>query len=121
ATVLAALGSAEDLARAYAVEMTLNPRGERKPSFVLRALRLASIFVVGSLVTMIVVTVLGSIGITFALSGAAVAVFAAIETAGVHVPFLQLGGLPPSVAILIGIAIFILGVGALYALRNYMR
>ena len=121
ASVLAALGSAEDLARAYAVELTLNPRSERRPSFLLRALRITGILVVGSIVTMIVVGILGSIGVGFTLSGAALVVIAAIEAGGIHLPHVQMGGVPPSIAILIGIAIFFLGIGALYGLRNYMR
>jgi uncharacterized membrane protein len=121
ATVLAALGSAEDLARGYAVELTLNPRSDHKPSFVLRTLRIMSILVVGSILTMLVVGTLGSIGVGFTLSGVAVVVIAAIEAAGIHLPNVQMAGLPPGVVILIGIAIFLIGVGALYALRNYMR
>jgi uncharacterized membrane protein len=121
ANVLAALGSAEDLARGYAVELTLNPRSDRKQSFVLRVLRLMGIFFVGSLVTFVVVSLLGTIGVGFTLSGLVMVVVAAIEAAGTHLPFVQLGGMPPSVFILGGAAIFAVGAGALYLLRLYVR
>jgi hypothetical protein len=121
ASVLAALGPAEDLARGYAVELTLNPRSDRKHSLVLRVLRLIGILFVGSLVTFVVVSLLGTIGIGFTLSGLVMTVVATIEATGIHLPFVQLGGMPPSVFILGGLGIFLVGAGALYLLRLYLR
>ena len=120
-SVLAALGPAEDLARGYAVELTLNPRSDRRPSFLLRTLRLMGILVVGSIVTFIVVSLLGTIGIGFTLSGILIVVIAGFEAIGIHFPFVQTGGLPPSAFFLLGTGIFVVGAGALYALRHYLR
>lgn len=121
AAVLAALGPADDLARAYAVELTLNPRSSGKSSFVLRALRLIGIFFVGSLVTFVVVSLLGTVGVGFTLSGIVMVVIAGLEAVGIHLPFVQTDGLPPSVFLLLGAAIFAVGSGALYALQRYLR
>jgi len=121
ANVLAALGPAEELARGYAVELTLNPRSDRRPSFVLRALRLAGILVVGSLLTFIVVSLLGTIGVGFTLSGILIVVIAGFEAVGIHLPFVQTGGLPPIAFLLLGTGIFVVGAGALYVLRHYLR
>jgi uncharacterized membrane protein len=119
--VLATLGAADDLARAYAVELTLNPRSERRASSLLRTVRIISILVVGSLLTLIIVSLLGTIGVGFALSGLVIVVVAAIEGGGVHLPFVQMGGLPPPLFILVGAALFLVGASSLYALRSYVR
>jgi uncharacterized membrane protein len=121
ASVLAALGPAEELARAYAVELTLNPRSDRRPSFVLRMLRLIGILVVGSLVTFVVVSLLGTIGVGFTLSGILIVVIAGFEAVGIHFPFVETGGLPPIAFLLLGSGIFVVGAGALYVLRHYLR
>lgn len=121
AAVLAALGPAEDLARAYAVELTLNPRSDTKPSLLLRSLRLIGIFFVGSLVTFVVVSLLGTVGIGFTLSGIIMVAVAGLEAVGIHLPFVETGGFPPSVFLLLGAAILVVGAGALYLLRHYLR
>lgn len=120
-TVLEALGPADSLARAYAVELTLNPRGTQRFETLGRWTRVVGLVALGSVMTMIVVGALGSIGFGFTLSGLAVVGIAAFEAAGVHLPGVEMGGIPPSAVIALGVVTFVLGVGALYLLWHYMR
>ncbi len=120
-TVLEALGPAEALARAYAVELTLNPRGPQRFETIGRVTRVVGLVALGSIMTMIVVGALGSIGLGFTLSGLAVVLIAGFEAMGVHLPGVEMQGIPPAAVIVLGVATFILGVGALYLLWHYMR
>src|SRR5262245_18006888 len=81
--VLEALGPAEALARAYAVELLMNPQNRRIQS-VAGFLKLAVTVVVASFATLIVAAILGSIGITFTASGLAAIMVGMLETSGIH-------------------------------------
>jgi len=65
--VLASLGSAEDLARGYAVELLLNRPPAVSPgmSRVRRFLALTGLIAIGSIPTFVVIVVLGAIGVSF--------------------------------------------------------
>jgi uncharacterized membrane protein len=116
--VLSSLGSAEALARAYAVELVLN-RPAARQSGLSRFLTLAGLVMVGGLPTFVVVIVLGTVGISFIASG--IAVF----LAGVIAPF----GLPswvqmdiaPKWAVLIGPPLALGGAFSIAALVWYVR
>ncbi|HUL74095.1 MAG TPA: DUF1700 domain-containing protein [Vicinamibacterales bacterium] len=120
--VLSSLGSADDLARGYAIELLLNPPPAGQPAErrTGRFLKLAGLIAVGSLPTFIVVVVLGSIGVSFTAAG--IVVF----LAGILAAF---GALPnyvtmdtaPWVAVLIGPAVAILGALALVLLVWYVK
>lgn len=118
--VLGSLGPADTLARAYAVELLMNPRSRRVES-VAAFLKLAAMVVVGSFATLIVVTILGSVGVGFTASGVVVFAIGVLETSGIHLPGVQLSGIPPEWVIVLGAPLCVIGVGALVLLRSYIR
>ena len=67
--VLGALGPADALGRAYAIELLLHPPKDRGRPASERWLRIVGLIVVLSIPTLVAVTVLGSVGITFVASG----------------------------------------------------
>ena len=118
AEILAPLGSAEQLARAYMLERTLYAPSERMGGAV-RALTLIGLLVVISLPSFIVCVALGSAG--FALTVSGVAVFGA----GV-VEIIRPGTVPdltvsPWLCLLMGPALVIVGGAALSGLYFYVR
>src|SRR5262245_57632785 len=80
--VLKALGPADALARAYAVELLMHPPPDRRVRAVGRFFSLVGLLAAGSIVTLIVVGTLGSIGVGFIGSGLAAIVIGAFEAAG---------------------------------------
>jgi uncharacterized membrane protein len=118
--VLTALGPADALARAYSVELLMNPRDRRIES-IAAFLKLAATVVVASFATLIVAAILGSIGISFTASGVVVVAIGVLETSGIHLPGVQLSGLPPEWVTVLGVPLAVIGVGALVLLRKYIR
>lgn len=118
--VLRALGPADALARAYAVELLMNSRSRRFAGLA-AFLKLASIIVVGSFATLIVVSILGSIGISFTASGLVVFGIGILESSGIHLPGVQLSGVPPGWVVVLALPFFAVGIVALVLLRRYIR
>lgn len=119
--VLRALGPAESLARAYAVELLMeHPAGPRRGALG-RYLGLAGLLAAGSVVTLLVVMTLGSIGVGLLGSGVVLVVIGALEAVGVHLPGVRLAGLPPLAVLAMGPVVFALGWGAAWALWRYLR
>jgi len=121
-TVLSALGSAEDLARGYTVELLLNPRptDTAKASRWRRFFALVGLVALGSVPTFVIIVVLGAFGIAFTLSG--VLVFAAGLWAafGVLPDFVTMD-VAPWVAVLLGPVLVLGGVASFAALVWYVR
>src|SRR6516225_4046828 len=108
---LSALGPAEDLARGYAVELLLNrPPAKDGSSRTRRFLALAGLVAIGSIPTLIVVTVLGAVGIAFGVAGIIVFVAGVVATFG-WLPEYVTMDVAPWVAVLIG-PIFAIAGGA---------
>jgi uncharacterized membrane protein len=119
--VLTSLGSADLLARAYAAELLLNRRTSRHMQSVLGFLKLAGLVAVVSVATFVVVAMLGTTGIGFVASGAAIIVIGVLEQAGIHLPGVQMSGVAPAWAITLGLLVFAIGILALLGLRAYVR
>ena len=119
--ILQALGPADVLARAYAVELLLHPRDRRPTQAVGRFLSVAGVIAASSLATLIVVSALGSIGLGFSLSGLTVFAIGLLQAAGVHLPGVDMQGLPPALPIVLGPLLLVLGIAALVGLRMYVR
>jgi uncharacterized membrane protein len=120
--VLTSLGPAEDLSRGYAVELLLNPKRAEtaQMSRTRRFFALAGLVAIGSLPTFIAVVILGTIGITFAMSGVLVFVAGLCAAFGVLPDYITMD-VAPWVAVLIGPALSLLGIGALAALIWYVK
>jgi len=119
--VLESIGPAETLARAYAIELELNPRGARFRRTVGGVLRIVGILAAASVVSLLVVGMLGSVALAFTVSGLVLIVVGALEAAGVHLPNVQLGGLSPWIVIAIGPIMSAIGLAALAGLWTYLR
>lgn len=118
--VLVSLGPVEQLARAYQVELLVNPR-QVGHGWMSRGISLLGLVIMGSLPTFLITVVLGAVGFSFSISG--IAVFSACL-------FLLMGGvLPPGVHVegdpWLGIAIGPLltagGALCLWLLYHYIR
>ena len=122
-SVLTTLGPAEALARAYAVELVLNPAPGRPPmTGVQRFFTLAGVLALSSIPTLVIVVTLGAIGISFVTSGLAVFGAGVIDALGISLPFIEtpVSDVHPSVTIAIGPILFILGILSIWALSKYL-
>lgn len=119
--VIASLGPAEELARAYSVELLMNPRrrrtGESRTS---RFLKIAGLVVIGSIPTLVIVVVLAAVGVAFSASGVAVLAAGVVAAAGELPPWLQMD-IPPIFAILLGPVMTAVGILALVGLVFYIK
>lgn len=123
-SVLTTLGPAETLARAYAVELLLNPAPGRPPvSGMQRFFALAGILALTSIPTLVVVVTLGAVGVSFAVSGVAVLVAGIADATGIGLPFIQGDAtqVHPALAIAFGPVLSALGAAALWGLSRYLR
>lgn len=118
--VLESLGSADDLARGYAAELLLHPRKNRRLRFFERSARMVGLIALGSVMTFLVVGVLGSL-VGIGLCGVALFSVGLLEASGIHLPVVQMNGMSPFWAILLGPALSLLGLGAFAILRMYLR
>lgn len=117
--VLEALGPVDQLARAYKVELLLNPKDRRKPRS-WRWLRVVGLIALVSLPTFIICVVLGSIGISFSLSGVAVFVAGIAAYTGDLPDWMQMDA-PPWVAVAVGPPLALIGLLAFAGLVAYVR
>ena len=117
--VLESLGPADALGHAYAIELLLHPQKNRRNA-VQRWFTLAGLIVVLSIPTLVVVSTLGSIGISFVAAGVFAFVIGVLEPTGV-LPWPHVSNLSPGMAILAGPVLVGIGLVALIALRLYVR
>jgi uncharacterized membrane protein len=118
--VLESLGSAEALARAYAVDSLLHPKQKRRMPALERAFKILGLIAIGGIPSIVIVAVLGSIGISFVASGVAVFVVGLLEATHVHLPGISMQ-VPPIFAIVGGPVMFVLGITAVAGLVAYVR
>jgi uncharacterized membrane protein len=124
-TVLTHLGPADALARAYTVELLLDGSRSKAAglSWFQRLLALAGLLVLTSIPTIVVVAVLGSIGISFTLSGVAVLAAGIADAAGLTRVFgydLVLG-VHAVWAVVLGPLMTVTGLACLVGLYYYLR
>ena len=118
--LLRALGGPRYLARAYAVELLFDAPRERAGK-VWRILHMIGVLAAGSLATMVLVILLGSIGLRFAFGGVLLLIVGAIEAAGIHLPHVRMGGLSPLAVMAMGSVMFAVGYAAWAGLWSYGR
>jgi uncharacterized membrane protein len=119
--VLASLGPADALGRAYAVELLLHPQNDRPRNAAQRWFRVLGVVVVLGIPTLVAVSTLASVGVSFVAFGLFAFVVGVLETTGIF-PWPHLSDVPPVVAIfLVGPAMVVVGAAALVALRFYVR
>ena len=119
-SALEALGPADALARAYSVELMLNPRRPMSSRTAYR-LKVAGLIAAGSLPTLVVVILLGGVGGTLVLAGMVAAVAGVVDAFGELPPWVQTSGMPPVIVLFIGGAMMLVGLMGILALRRFMR
>ncbi len=120
-SALEALGSADELARAYQVELLVNPRtSARTLSPLDRFLRIAGLVAVGSIPTIVIVAVLGALGGSFIFAGFAVFSAGVMGVAGALPPWVRMD-VHPAVAVLLGPCMVVTGIVAVYGLVRYIK
>lgn len=123
-SVLTTLGPAEVLARAYAVELVLNPAPGRPPmSGFQRFFALAGILALTSIPTLVIVVTLGAVGVSFVASGFVVFAAGIIDLLDISLPFIEdpISDVHPAFAVAIGPVLIVLGAAALTGLSKYLR
>ena len=119
--VLQSLGSVDALARAYQLELLVSPRPNAPKSRRSdRWLRIIGLLAIGSVPTLVIVVTLGSIGLSFTLSGIAVFIAALADSAGTLPSWVTMD-VQPWVAILGSIVMFVLGVLCCWGTIAYLR
>lgn len=117
--ILRGLGSGETLARAYAVELKLNPQHQR--SVIGGYLSVIGILAASGVVSFIVVSALGSIAVGLLGSGVAMLMIGAIEAIGIHIEGVQLANVHPLFVVALGPIIMLVGLLAGWGLWLYVR
>lgn len=119
--VLKALGPVDALARAYQLELLVKPReGAPAQSSSDRWLKIIGLLALGSLPTFIIVVVLGTIGLTFTITGIGLVLAGAADSARVLPAWVHMDT-EPWFAIIIGVALFVLGLLSSWATYAYLR
>ena len=119
--VLKSLGPVDALARAYQLELLVTPRsGAPAQSQTDRWLKIIGLLALGSLPTFIIVVVLGTIGLTFTVTGIGLVLAGAADQAGALPAWVDMNA-EPWFAILVGAALFVLGVLASWGTAVYIR
>jgi uncharacterized membrane protein len=119
-STLETLGPADTLARAYSVELMLNPRRPMSSRTAYR-LKVAGLIAAGSLPALCVVLLLGGVGGTLVLAGMVAAVAGVIDAFGDLPPWIQTSGMAPILVVCIGAAMMFVGLMGILTLRRFMR
>lgn len=119
--VLESLGSADALARGYAVELLLHPRkAARAEPTSGRFFKLIGLIAIVSIPTFVIVVTLVAIGVSFLASGVAVFVAGVMGVSGT-LPYWVEMDVDPVLAIIAGPPLVILGIAAIVALVWYIK
>jgi uncharacterized membrane protein len=119
--VLEGLGGADVLARAYAVELKLNPRPDSRGRAIGSVLSVLGIVSASGIVSFIIVAGLGSIALGLFGSGFGMLIIGAIEAMGIHLPGVQLAGIHPLFIVALGPVIMLVGLAAGWGVWLYVR
>lgn len=119
--VLQGLGAADVLARAYAVELKINPRPDNRGRAIGRVLSVLGILSASGVVSFIVVSGLGTIAVGLFGSGFGMLIIGAVEAMGIHLPGVQLAGIHPLFIVALGPVIMLVGLVAGCGIWLYVR
>jgi len=117
---LESLGPAETLARAYTVELMLNPRQHtrRRAAYLLK---IAGLIAAGSIPTLMGLIVLGGMG-SVLVAGGIIGIMAGVLDAFGNLPaWVQTSGMAPALTVAMGIGMALVGVALLFGFRRFVR
>jgi uncharacterized membrane protein len=127
--ILTSLGPAEQLARAYKVELLLNPRPlaartvTREPRST-RWLAIVGLMALASVPSFTIIVTLASFGFGMTIAGVATFVAGIVDVSGIlngTVWEFHIDGGPPQLAIIVGPFVTLLGILAWWGLVRYVR
>jgi uncharacterized membrane protein len=118
--ILNALGPVDALARAYALELAISPRSAPREPRSDRWLKILGLMAIASLPSFIVLTVLGTIGIAFTLSGLAVVIAGIADATGALPGWIQ-NDIGPAAAIVTGVGLTVAGLLSGWGAVAYTR
>jgi len=118
---LDALGTPDELARAYAMELLVTPPRPSRFAGVFRILRILSLVIAGGFLSFCIVATLGLVGLFLVVAGPAMVFGGILQWMGEHPWWISAGPLSPAQVALLGILMLILGCGALWLLWRYAR
>ena len=118
---LNALGTPEQLARAYAIELLIGPPKHGRITGAFRALRILSLVIAGGFLSLCIVATLGFLGLSLVAAGPALIVGGILRWMGEHPWWITGDPLSPVEIELLGILSLVLGCGALWLLWGYVR
>lgn len=118
--VLHALGPVDALARAYALELAISPRSAPRAPRGGRWLRILGLVALVSLPSFIVLTVLGTIGVSFTLSGLAVLIAGLADASGTLPAWIR-NDIGPAAAIATGVGLMVAGLLSGWGALAYAR
>jgi uncharacterized membrane protein len=119
-SALETLGPADVLARAYSVELMLNPRRPMSSRAAYR-LKVAGLIAAGSVPALVVVVLLGGVGGTMVLAGIIAAFAGVVDAFGELPPWIQTSGMAPAALLSIGGALMFVGLMGILTLRRFVR
>jgi uncharacterized membrane protein len=120
ADIVRSLGPVDAMARAYELELLVNPRTDVSGRPSQRAVRVVALLAVGSVTTLVVMTGLGALAMMLSLSGLGLVLAGAAETSDA-LPAWFAGDVEPWVAIVVGVVMVVAGIVAGAATVGYVK
>jgi uncharacterized membrane protein len=121
ADVIAALGLPDVLARAYAMELLLNPPKDSRATATVRLLKILSLVIAGGFLSLCITLTLAVLGLTLIASGPALVAGGVLQSMGEHPSWINMGPLSPLAVISIGPVVSIAGCGVCLILWRYAQ
>lgn len=119
--IITALGPYDQLARSYALELLVNHPKDSQATAAVRFLKIFSLVIAGSVLSLCIVFTLGSLGITLLAAGPSLVIGGILQSMGEHPWWIHTGNLPPLIVISIGPILSVAGWGVCWVLWRYVR
>jgi uncharacterized membrane protein len=119
--VIAAFGPPDLLARAYAMELLINPPKASKIAGAVRLVKILSLVVAGGFFSLCITFTLALLGLSLLAAGPALIVGGVLQSAGQHPWWINTGPLTPLAVIAIGLLASLIGAGVCWVLWRYVR
>lgn len=119
--IIKALGPCDQLARGYALELLVNPPKDYRATAVVRFLKILSLVIAGSVLSLFIVSTLGLLGGMLLAAGPSLVVGGILQAMGKQPWWIHTGSLPPLAVIAIGPVASLAGWVVCWILWRYVR